>query len=118
MTENLYEEVESLYSLICSRAMIIEKPLALQYAINKIQKLEELTHSNFTDTEDMHIKIRAFLSGKEKPHIKLKKYRRSCGHSQVHMAKILGVTTRHYIRMEKGYNSLNTKALNLIYGKE
>ena len=117
MTETVYDEINNLYSSICSRKLEIDLPLGLQYSVNKIQKLEELTHSDFVDTQDMHIKVKAFLSGKEKPHTKLKKYRKSCGHSQSHMAKILGITTRHYIRMEKGHNPLNTKALNLIYEK-
>lgn len=109
-------EIERLYSLICSRALSVEVPDGLQQSVIAVSGLEELTHSDFLSTEDMHIKVQSFLDNKRKPHTRLKELRKSKGYRVMTMAGILGITKRHYIRMEKGQVRLNKKALEVIRG--
>ena len=45
---------------------------------------------------------------------KLKAYRKSKGYSKTTMAEILGISLRHYHRMENGHNLLNKRALRLL----
>lgn len=112
-------QVKQLYEELCDQSPrgITLDPLATQYRVSLVARLEKILATDFHHTEDMHYKVRAYLSNRDEPHIQLKKYRKSCGHSQALMANILGVTRRHYIRMEKGLNPLNKKTLALIYAR-
>jgi len=112
-------EVKKLYKELCNQEPrgVTIGPLETQYRVAIVSRLENILNTDFHHTEDLHAKVRAYLGNRNTPHIALRKYRKSCGHSQSLMAEILGVTRRHYIRMEKGDNPLNKKALGLVYKK-
>jgi len=112
--------VEKLYKELCDQNPrgITLSGLATQYRVSLVTKLENILKTDFKNTEDLHQKVRGFVSKGKKPHMMLKKYRKSCGHSQRHMADILEVSRRHYIRLENGSLPLNQRALELIYSRD
>ncbi len=112
--------VENLYKELCDQKPrgIRLNGLTTQYRVSLVSKLESILKTDFTNTQDLHQKVRAFLSKGKKPHLTLKKYRKSCGHTQRLMANMLEISLRQYVRMENGSFPLNQKALELIYSRD
>ena len=121
MTEFIdeYQRVFDLYEELCDQEPrgVTLCGTCVQYRVSLVEKLENLLHTDFYDTTDLHQKVRAYLTNQNTPYIKLRKYRKEKGYSSRTMAEILSVSREHYSRMEAGRKPLNSKALEILYKK-